>query len=213
VISFIAGVIALIGGYFVYGKIIEKIFKADTNQPIPAVRINDGVDFVVFPTWRAELIPFLNIAGRDRFLELSRAYSGDRLLLRGLSSAVFLRAWRTIILRCAFAPQRRHDHRRTCRHVSGKVPKYIMRIFSVALLIFVGVVFVHTPAQIPNMLINPDNKDIFTVALVVILAYHIRATILPIDKLIGRISPVFFSAALLNRGGIIIVARLSRLSR
>jgi carbon starvation protein CstA len=86
----------------------------------------------------------------------------------------------------------------------GKTPKYIMRVFSVVLLIFVGVVFVYTPAQVLNVLINPANKDIFTIALVIIMAYYIIATIVPIDKLIGRIYPVFGAALLIMGIGITI---------
>jgi carbon starvation protein CstA len=204
-ISFIVGVIALIGGYFVYGKIIEKVFKISPTRQTPAVRVNDGVDFVVLPTWRAVLIQFLNIAGTGPiFGAIAGALWGP---------AAF--AW--IVFGCIFAGAV-HDY--FCGMLSlrnngttiaelvgmylGKVPKYIMRVFSVVLLIFVGVVFVYTPAQVLNVLIDPGNKNIFTIALVVIILYYIAATILPIDKLIGRIYPIFGAALLIMGVGIII---------
>jgi carbon starvation protein CstA len=204
-ISFIIGIVALIGGYFVYGKIVEKVFKIDTKRQTPAVRINDGVDFVVLPTWRAVLIQFLNIAGTGPiFGAIAGALWGP---------AAF--AW--IVFGCIFAGavhdyfcgmlSLRNDGTTIAELVGlylGKVPKYIMRVFSVVLLIFVGVVFVYTPAQVLNVLIDPNNKDIFTVALVVIVVYYIAATILPIDKLIGRIYPVFGAALLIMGVGIII---------
>jgi carbon starvation protein CstA len=204
-ISFIVGIVALIGGYFVYGKIIEKVFKVDTKRQTPAVRINDGVDFVVLPTWRAVLIQFLNIAGTGPiFGAIAGALWGP---------AAF--AW--IVFGCIFAGavhdyfcgmlSLRNDGTTIAELVGmylGKIPKYIMRVFSVVLLIFVGVVFVYTPAQVLNVLIDPNNKDVFTVALVAIVVYYICATILPIDKLIGRIYPVFGAALLIMGVGIII---------
>jgi carbon starvation protein CstA len=204
-ISFIIGIVALIAGYFVYGKIIEKVFKVDAKRVTPAVRINDGVDFVVLPTWRAVLIQFLNIAGTGPiFGAIAGALWGP---------AAF--AW--IVFGCIFAGavhdffcgmlSLRNDGTTIAELVGmylGKIPKYIMRVFSVVLLIFVGVVFVYTPAQVLNVLIDPNNKDIFTVALVVIIVYYICATILPIDKLIGRIYPIFGAALLIMGIGIII---------
>jgi carbon starvation protein CstA len=204
-ISFIVGIIALIGGYFVYGKVVEKIFKIDTKRQTPAVRINDGVDFVVIPTWRAVLIQFLNIAGTGPiFGAIAGALWGP---------AAF--AW--IVFGCIFAGavhdyfcgmlSLRNDGTTIAELVGmylGKIPKYIMRVFSVVLLIFVGVVFVYTPAQVLNVLIDPNNKDIFTIALVIIVVYYIAATILPIDKLIGRIYPIFGAALLIMGFGIII---------
>jgi carbon starvation protein CstA len=204
-ISFIVGVIALIAGYFVYGKIVEKVFKIDPNRQTPAVRINDGVDFVVLPTWRAVLIQFLNIAGTGPiFGAIAGALWGP---------AAFV--W--IVLGCIFAGavhdffcgmlSLRNDGTTIAELVGmylGKIPKYIMRVFSVVLLIFVGVVFVYTPAQVFNVLIDPNNKDIFTIALIIIIVYYVCATILPIDQLIGRIYPVFGAALLIMGVGIVI---------
>ncbi|MDR1588348.1 MAG: carbon starvation protein A [Treponema sp.] len=205
-ISFIVSVIALILGYLFYSKLVEKIFKINPQAKTPAVRINDGVDFVVIPTWRAVLIQFLNIAGTGPiFGAIAGALWGP---------AAF--AW--IVFGCIFAGAV-HDYfcgmlslrneGTTIAEIVGKylgnVPKYIMRVFSVVLLIFVGVVFVYTPAQVLNILIDPNNKTIFTVCLVVIMAYYVLATILPIDKLIGRIYPIFGAALLIMGFGITIM--------
>jgi carbon starvation protein CstA len=202
-VSFLIGIAALIGGYFVYSKIVEKVFKVEPNRQTPAVRINDGVDFVVIPTWRAVLIQFLNIAGTGPiFGAIAGALWGP---------AAF--CW--IVFGCIFAGAT-HDY--FCGMLSlrndgitiaelvgkylGKNSKYIMRVFSVVLLIFVGVVFVYTPAQVLNVLIDPNNESVFTATLMIIMIYYICATILPIDKLIGRIYPVFGAALLIMSVGI-----------
>jgi carbon starvation protein CstA len=209
-ISFIIGIAALIAGYLIYGTIVEKVFRIDTERQTPAVRINDGVDFIVIPTWRAALIQFLNIAGTGPiFGAIAGALWGP---------AAF--AW--IVFGCIFAGavhdffcgmlSLRNDGTTIAELVGkylGKVPKYVMRVFSVVLLIFVGVVFVYTPAQVLNVLIDPNNKNIFTISLVIIMAYYILATILPIDKLIGRIYPIFGAALLVMGIGITITLFIS----
>ncbi|MDR2601540.1 MAG: carbon starvation protein A [Spirochaetaceae bacterium] len=204
-ISFLLGIAALIIGYLVYGKITEKIFSIKPERQTPAIRINDGVDFVPLPTWRATLIQFLNIAGTGPiFGAIAGALWGP---------AAF--AW--IVFGCIFAGavhdyfcgmlSLRNDGASIAEIVGkylGNKPRYIMRVFSVALLVFVGVVFVYTPAQVLNVLIDPDNKNIFTIALIVIILYYIFATILPIDKLIGNLYPIFGAALLVMGVGITI---------
>ncbi|MDR2522069.1 MAG: carbon starvation protein A [Spirochaetaceae bacterium] len=209
-ISFLVGIAALIVGYLVYGKIVEKVFGIRPEAQTPAVRIHDGVDFVVIPTWRAVLIQFLNIAGTGPiFGAIAGALFGP---------AAF--AW--IVLGCIFGGAV-HDYfcgmlslrndGTTIAEIVGKylgtVPKYIMRVFSVVLLIFVGVVFVYTPAQVLNTLIDPANQSIFTIALTIIIAYYILATILPIDKIIGTLYPLFGAALLIMGIGITLMLFLS----
>jgi carbon starvation protein CstA len=205
-ISFLVGIAALVLGYFVYGKIVEKTFVIRPDAVTPAVRIHDGVDFVVIPTWRAVLIQFLNIAGTGP-------------IFGAIAGALFgPAAFGWIVLGCIFGGAV-HDYfsgmlslrndGTTIAEIVGKylgtVPKYIMRVFSVVLLSFVGVVFVYTPAQVLNVLIDPNNKNIFTIALAVIIAYYILATILPIDKIIGNLYPLFGAALLIMGVGITIM--------
>jgi carbon starvation protein CstA len=87
----------------------------------------------------------------------------------------------------------------------GKVPRYIMRVFSVALLVLVGVVFVTSPALILKNMISPDSQMVYYVCLAAIVIYYIIATILPIDKVIGRIYPIFGAALLIMAVGITIM--------
>jgi len=191
-VSFILGVVALVVGYLIYGKIAEKIFVAKPELQTPAVRLNDGVDFVPMAAWKTTLIQLLNIAGTGPiFGAIAGALFGP---------AAF--AW--IVFGCIFAGAV-HDYmvgmlsvRNSGANISeivgkylGRIPLYIMRVFSVVLLIFVGAVFVTTPAQVLRTMFAPDSTSFYYIVIACIIVYYILATLLPIDKLIGRIYPVF----------------------
>ncbi|GMO21808.1 MAG: carbon starvation protein A [Spirochaetaceae bacterium] len=202
-ISFLIGIAALVVGYIVYGKISERVFGINNNAQTPAVRINDGVDYVVIPTWRAVLIQFLNIAGTGPiFGAIAGALWGPAAFAWIVFGCIFAGAVHDYF--CGMLSLRNNGT--TIAEIVGKylgnIPRYIMRVFSVVLLIFVGVVFVYTPAQVLNTLIDPDNTTIFTIALVAIMIYYCLATILPIDKIIGKIYPVFGAALLIMGVGI-----------
>ncbi|WP_291576627.1 carbon starvation CstA family protein [Clostridium sp. UBA4548] len=189
-ISFLLSIVALIVGYFVYSKIVEKAFGADEKIQTPAVRLEDGVDFVKMPGWKIFLIQFLNIAGTGPiFGAIAGALWGPVAFL-----------W--IVLGSIFAGGV-HDYLSgmlSVRHDGASIPevvgKYLgpgfknfMRGFSVIVLILVGVVFITTPANLLAIL-TPEKLDAkFWVY--VIFAYYILATLLPIDKLIGKIYPIF----------------------
>ena len=188
-ISFFIALAVLIIGYIFYGRFTEKVFAPD-DRKTPAVAINDGVDCVPMKTWRAYLIQLLNIAGTGPiFGALMGAVFGP---------VVFLWIVFGSILGGAV-----HDYMTgmlSCRHKGvsiaelsgdyiGNVAKWIMRIFSVVLLILCGVVFVMSPAALLDILTPDWMNIIFWAAL--ILAYYLLATLLPIDKLIGKLYPIF----------------------
>ncbi|WP_125152521.1 carbon starvation CstA family protein [Clostridium rectalis] len=189
-VSFIISLIALVLGYFIYGKIVEKSFGADESIKTPAIRLKDGVDYVPMPEWKIFLIQFLNIAGLGPIF--------GAILGAMFGPAAFL--W--IVFGCIFAGGV-HDYfsgMLSVRHDGASVPevvgKYLgdgfkkfMRVFSVILLILVGVVFVTGPAGLLATL-TPKNFD-KNFWLYIIFAYYILATLLPVDKLIGKIYPVF----------------------
>jgi len=202
-ISFILGVAALILGYLIYGKIAEKVFAIKPEKKTPAVRLNDGVDFVPMASWKTTLIELLNIAGTGPiFGAIAGALFGP---------AAF--AW--IVFGCIFAGAV-HDYmvgmlsvRNDGANISeivgkylGKGPLYIMRVFSVVLLIFVGVVFVTTPAQVLRTMFAPDSTSFYYIVIAAIIIYYILATLLPIDKLIGRIYPIFGACLFIMAVGI-----------
>jgi carbon starvation protein CstA len=205
-VSFIIGIIALIVGYIIYGKVAEKVFGIKPDRPTPAKRIHDGVDFVEMDWKKSLMIQLLNIAGTGPiFGAIAGALFGP---------AAF--AW--IVLGCIFAGavhdymvgmlSVRNDGASIAEIVGkylGKVPLYIMRVFSVVLLIFVGVVFVTTPAQVLRTMFAPDSTSFYYVTITLIIAYYILATILPIDKLIGRLYPIFGACLLIMAIGLTIM--------
>ena len=202
-VSFILGIVALVLGYFIYGKIAEKIFAINPDAPTPAIRLSDGVDYVAMPVWKTTLIQLLNIAGTGPiFGAIAGALFGPSAF-----------AW--IVFGCIFAGAV-HDYmvgmlsiRNNGTNISeivgkylGNGPRYIMRVFSVVLLIFVGVVFVTTPAQVLRTMFAPNSTNFYYITIAVIIGYYILATLLPIDKLIGRIYPIFGACLIIMAVGI-----------
>jgi len=207
--TFIIALAALIGGYFIYGAFIEKCFGINENAETPAVKVNDGVDFVPMPAWRIFMIQFLNIAGLGPiFGAIMGAMYGP---------AAFL--W--IVFGCIFAGAV-HDFfsgMLSIRHDGESIPevvgrylgngvKQFMRGFSVILLLLVGVVFILGPAGILSTLAAdnswPELMQNKMLWLVVILIYYIAATMLPVDKIIGKVYPVFGAALLIMAVGLLI---------
>ena len=185
-ISFIIALLALVAGYFFYGKLVEKVFGPD-DRPTPAVSKADGVDYIVLPGWKIFMIQFLNIAGTGPiFGAIMGAWYGPMAYL-----------W--IVLGCIFAGAV-HDYLSgmlSMRHGGAGLPelvgaylgqptKRVMLVFSVLLLMMVGVVFVYSPAIILHGIWG---SKLFWI--VVIFAYYIIATMLPVDKVIGKVYPLF----------------------
>lgn len=201
-ISFFISIATLILGYIIYGKIAEKIFGVDKDRKTPAIENPDGVDYVPLSTWRVFLIQFLNIAG------LGPIFGAIMGIMFG--SAAFI--W--IVLGTIFAGAV-HDYFSGMMSVRangaslpelvgkelGNPVKQFMRGFSLILMILVGAVFVSGPASLlANM--TPDSITV-TWWIVIVFAYYMLATLLPIDKLIGKIYPVFGFALLFMAVGIL----------
>ena len=185
-ITFLISLIALIVGYLVYGRFVEKVFGPD-DRVTPAIAKADGVDFVVLPNWKIFMIQFLNIAGTG---PIFGAIMGAKY-----GPAAYL--W--IVLGCIFAGAV-HDYMSgmlSLRHEGAGLPelvghylgnrtKQVMLVFSILLLMMVGAVFVYSPAVILNGMGGSK-----TLWIVVIFVYYIIATMLPIDKIIGKVYPLF----------------------
>ncbi len=202
-VSFILSIIFLILGYVIYGRVTEKIFGIDKQQPTPALANPDGVDYVPLPWWRAFLIQFLNIAG------LGPIFGAIMGIMFG--PAAFL--W--IVLGTVFAGGV-HDYFSgmiSLRSNGASLPeivgkelgtgiKQFMRIFSLLLMVLVGAVFVSGPA---GLLAGMTPGTVSIVAwTVIIFIYYMLATLLPIDKIIGKIYPVFGFALLFMAVGILV---------
>ncbi|TAJ10694.1 carbon starvation protein A [Marinilabiliaceae bacterium JC017] len=198
-ITFFASIVALVLGYFIYGKIVERSFGADGNKPTPALTKNDGVDFVPMSWPKIFLIQFLNIAGLGPiFGAIAGALWGPIAFIWIVFGSIFAGAV--------------HDYfsgMLSVRHGGASIPevvgKYLgvgfknfMRFFAVILLILVGVVFIKGPASILNNLTGLN----VTMLISIIFVYYLIATMVPIDKLIGKIYPVFGLTLLIMAFGI-----------
>ena len=188
-ISLLISLVILIAGYILYGRVTEKAFAPD-NRETPAFRKKDGVDFVPMKTWKAFLIQLLNIAGTGPiFGALMGAVFGPVVFLWIVFGAIFGGAVHDFM---SGMVSLRHDGASIAELSGiylGKVANVVMHIFSVVLLILCGTVFVTSPAGLIAKLIpNFMDARFWTV---VIIVYYFLATLLPIDKLIGKLYPVF----------------------
>ena len=201
-ISFIVSLVALVLGYIVYGAIVERVMRPDGRQT-PAVRLADGVDFVALPTWKVFMIQFLNIAGTGPIF--------GAIMGMWFGPAAYL--W--IVLGCIFAGAV-HDFMSgmlSLRHDGANLPtligKYlgngtrnVMLVFTVLLLLMVGAVFVYSPALILKDMWGGDAATIGWI--IAIFVYYVIATLLPIDKIIGRVYPLFAIALLVMAAGLLV---------
>ncbi|MCM4171398.1 carbon starvation protein A [Arenibacter sp. TNZ] len=202
-ISFLLSIGALILGYFTYGKFVERIFGVDKDRETPAVRLRDNVDFMTLPTWKVFLIQFLNIAGLGPiFGAIAGAMFGPAAFLWIVLGSIFAGAVHDYFSGMLSI---RHDGLSISEVVGiylGTTAKQFMRFFSVVLLIFVGTVFLVGPAKI----IDGMTGNIWSVWIwvAIILVYYILSTLLPIDKLISKLYPIFGVAMLLMAIGLLI---------
>lgn len=177
--------------------------EADPNRPTPAVSMSDGVDFVPMPWWRVLLIQFLNIAGLGPiFGAIAGALWGPVAFVWIVLGTVFAGAVHDYFSGMLSV---RHNGLSITEVIGiylGNITKQLMRIFTIVLLVLVGVVFISGPAGILANL-TPATLD-FRFWVWVIFFYYILATLLPIDKIIGKIYPVFGFALLFMAASLII---------
>ena len=207
-ISFIICLAVLIGGYFVYGKIVENTFAPDDRET-PAVKINDGVDYVVMPQWKLFLVQLLNIAGLGPiFGALQGALWGPVVFLWITGGTIFAGAVHDYFSGMLSERNNGASISEVCGIYLGGLMKIVMRVFSVVLLVMVGTVFAVGPAGLIVTLISKGGVGgILTSTefwLWIILAYYFIATFLSIDKIIGRVYPIFGICLIIMALGVII---------
>ena len=186
--SFLISLAALILGYVLYGRFVERTFGPDPSRPTPAVSKADGVDYVPMPSWKVYMIQFLNIAGTGPiFGAIMGAKFGPSCYL-----------W--IVFGCIFAGAV-HDYMsgmlsvrgggaglpEIIRKYLGKGTATVMLVFSILLMVMVGAVFVYSPAIILGGMTGGG----MMIWVAVIFVYYLLATLVPIDKIIGRFYPRF----------------------
>ena len=203
--SFLISIAALVLGYFLYGAFVEKVFGPDPKRPTPAISKADGVDFIAMPTWKVFMIQFLNIAGTG---PIFGAIMGAKF-----GPASYL--W--IVLGCIFAGAV-HDYLSgmlSIRHGGaglpelvgtylGKTTRTVLLIFTIFLMVMVGTVFVYSPAIILHGMPGFCSNIPMIVWALIIFGYYVIATLLPIDKIIGRIYPVFAVALLFMAAALLV---------
>ena len=196
-ISLILSLVVLLVGYAVYSRVTEKVFSPD-DRATPAIAINDGVDCVPMKPWRAFLIQLLNIAGTGPiFGALMGACFGPVVFLWIVFGSILGGAVHDYMSGMISSRHGGASIAELSGVYLGTAAKWVMRIFSVILLILCGTVFVTSPAALISQLLHqlsPESGSFFlsgTFWIVVILIYYVLATLLPIDKLIGKLYPVF----------------------
>ena len=200
-ISLVLSFAVLIVGYFVYGRIVEGVFAPD-DRKTPAYTKQDGVDFLPMPTWKAFLVQLLNIAGTGPiFGALMGACFGPVVFLWIIFGAVLGGGVHDYM---SGMISERHDGASIAELSGiylGKGAKWVMRVFSILLLSLTGTVFVNSPAALLARL-TPNTLNT-TFWIVVILIYYVLATLLPIDKIIGKLYPVFGAVLIIMAVGIL----------
>ncbi|MBQ9930754.1 MAG: carbon starvation protein A [Firmicutes bacterium] len=188
-ISLILSLVVLVVGYLVYGKVVEKVFGPD-DRKTPAIAINDGVDCVPMPTWKAFLIQLLNIAGTGPiFGALMGAVFGPIVFLWIVFGSILGGAVHDYMSGMISARNGGQSIAELSGLYLGKIIKWVMRVFAVLLLVLTGTVFVTSPAAlIANLTPDVLSKGFW---IIVILLYYVLATLLPVDKVIGRLYPIF----------------------
>ena len=188
-ISFLVALLVLLIGFFTYGKVVEKIFGPD-DRKTPAIEINDGVDCMPVKTWKALLIQLLNIAGTGPiFGALMGACFGPVVFLWIVFGSILGGAVHDYM---SGMISERHGGASIAELSGiylGKPALYLMRVFSILLLLLTGTVFVNSPASLIARLTPASLGETFWI--IVILIYYIAATLLPIDKVIGKLYPIF----------------------
>ena len=202
-ITFFISIALLILGYIFYGKLAERIFGADPSRETPAITMTDGIDYVPMPKWRTFLIQFLNIAGLGPiFGAVAGAMWGPVAFLWIVFGAVFGGAVHDYFSGMLSVKHKGLSIPEIVGIYLGVSAKQFMRGFTVLLMVIVGAVFIMGPAKILESL-TPETLTM-TFWVWVVFIYYILATMLPIDKIIGKIYPVFGFALLFMAVGLTI---------
>ncbi|MDR1331563.1 MAG: carbon starvation protein A, partial [Tannerella sp.] len=200
-ITFTACLLLLLAGYLVYGACIERIFGMDPARATPACAMPDGVDYVPMPWWRVFLIQFLNIAGLGPiFGAIMGVMYGPAAFLWIVLGTIFGGAVHDYFSGMMSVRSRGASLPELVGRELGRHVKLFMRLFSLLLMLLVGAVFVSGPAGLLAGLMPGVGLPVWTA---IIFIYYVLATLLPIDRLIGRIYPLFGAALIFMAAGIL----------
>lgn len=201
-ITFFICLVVLVAAYFLYGGLLDRVVKIDDKADVPSKILYDGVDYIPLPRWRIFLIQLLNIAGTGPiFGAILGACYGPVAFLWITLGGIFMGAM--------------HDYmsgvislRNGGKSLPEIIGKYLgggMRKFSLVmipiLMVLVGGVFIVTPSKILSSM--TDIPYLWWVGIVI--AYYFIATIMPVDKIIGKIYPIFGAALIFMALGMLYV--------
>lgn len=188
-ITFLVCLAALITAYFTYGRYLERLADTDSCRPTPAKRMADGVDYIEMPRWRVFLIQLLNIAGTGPiFGAILGACFGPVAFLWITLGGIFFGAMHDYLSGMMILRADGRSLPEVIGQYLGGGVRSAVRWFSIVLLILVGAVFITSPAQLLTSLVSGVSQAGWVW---IILAYYVLATVLPVDKIIGKCYPVF----------------------
>ena len=203
-ITFLVSIVLLIIGYFTYGKYVEKVFGQNEKRPTPAYVNADGVDYVPMSTPKNSLIQLLNIAGTGPvFGPIAGALYGPVAFIWIVVGCIFAGAVHDYLTGMISIRNKGAHLPALASKYLGVAMKHVVNVFALLLLLLVGTVFVSSPAMLINNLM--DGKVALGIIVAVIFAYYILATLLPIDKIIGRFYPYFGALLIFSALGIGVV--------
>jgi carbon starvation protein CstA len=200
-ITFFLAIVLLIAAYFTYGKFIEKLFGPIESRKTPAYANADGVDYVPMGKQKNALIQLLNIAGTGPiFGPIMGALFGPVAFLWIVFGAIFAGAVHDYLTGMISIRNRGAHIPELAGKFLGNVSKHIVNLFALLLLLLVGTVFVTTPAALLGIVFN--GKVALWILIVAIFIYYFLSTVLPIDKIIGRLYPYFGALLLVGTVGV-----------
>ncbi|KGR90281.1 carbon starvation protein CstA [Ureibacillus massiliensis 4400831 = CIP 108448 = CCUG 49529] len=200
-ITFLVCIVILIVGYFTYGKFVEKVFGSKPARPTPAYVNADGVDYVPMSTPKNSMIQLLNIAGTGPvFGPIAGALYGPVAFIWIVVGCIFAGAVHDYLTGMISIRNKGAHLPELAAKFLGKFMKHVVNVFALLLLILVGTVFVTSPAMLISNLMN--GQVALAIIVGVIFFYYILATLLPVDKIIGRLYPIFGAVLLISAVGI-----------
>ena len=199
--TFLISIIILIVAYFTYGKFIEKLFDPVESRKTPAYANADNIDFVPMNKHKNALIQLLNIAGTGPiFGPIMGALYGPVAFLWIVLGSIFAGAVHDYLTGMISIRNKGAHIPELAGKFLGTASKHIVNVFALLLLLLVGTVFVTTPASLLAILL--DGKLAVGIIIGIIFVYYFLSTILPIDKIIGRLYPYFGAVLLIGTIGV-----------
>ena len=200
-ITFLICLALLVTAYFTYGRYLERLADVDPERKTPVERLEDGVDYIRLPRWRVFLIQLLNIAGTGPiFGAILGACFGPVAFLWITLGGIFFGAMHDFMSGMMIM---RHDGRSLPEIIGiylGVPARAVVRVFSIVLMVLVGAVFILSPASLLTSMVPGISQNVWVW---IILAYYVLATMLPVDKVIGKVYPVFGVALVAMAAGLL----------